>query len=205
MLHLRPLLGRQPGTALLRAPAAARDRPDPTAVAPGMTTSPLSALPLHSRVHHEAEAHDGADPVQRAAELAALHRAADAGQAAAAWVRDLAGRQSEEEHSRLLERVAEAITQASGREIIPGSEGLLTEELRYTLAADVVLGASHTSGTLPKLHPGERMPLIAVCALAAAFPSCVLGDLARELEVLAAELQAATAAGQAATAEMPAG
>ncbi|MFJ9846074.1 hypothetical protein ACIRYZ_37680 [Kitasatospora sp. NPDC101155] len=76
--------------------------------------------------------------------------------------------------------------------------------MRYTLAADVVLGASHTTGTLPELHPGERMPLIAVCALAAAFPSCVLGDLNRELEVLATELQAATAAGRTA-AEMPAG
>ncbi|MEU9131843.1 hypothetical protein AB0D08_27685 [Kitasatospora sp. NPDC048540] len=84
--------------------------------------------------------------------------------------------------------------------MIPGGDGQLTEELRYTLAADVVLGASHTTGTLPGLRPGERMPLIAVCALAAAFPSCVLGDLPRELEVLAAELEAATDAGRAAAA-----
>ncbi|MEV0537254.1 hypothetical protein [Kitasatospora sp. NPDC050463] len=117
-------------------------------------------------------------------------------------MRELAGRQGEEEHGRLLERVAEAIVQASSREIIPGSDGLLTEELRYTLAADGLLGASHTTGTLPELHPGERMPLIAVCAIAAAFPACVLGDLPRELEVLAAELEAATDAGR--TAEAPA-
>ncbi len=112
-------------------------------------------------------------------------------------MRELAGRQCEEEHGRLLERVAEAIVKASSREIIPGSDGLLTEELRYTLAADVVLGSSHTTGTLPELHDGERMPLIAVCAIAATFPSCVLGDLARELEVLAAEMEAATDAGRA--------
>jgi len=169
-----------------------------------MTTSPLSAQPLLSDAHDKTEAADGEDRAQRVVELAALHRAADAGEVAAAWVRELAGRQDEEEHGRLLERVAEAIAQASSREIIPGSDGLLTEELRYTLAADVVLGASHTTGTLPELHPGERMPLIAVCAIAAAFPSCVLGDLNRELEVLAVELDAATAAGRAA-AEMPAG
>ncbi|MGW6916280.1 hypothetical protein ACWGB8_21025 [Kitasatospora sp. NPDC054939] len=166
-----------------------------------MTTSALSALPLHSDTH-ETEALDGEDQVQRAAELAALHRVAGAGEAAAAWVRELVSRQGEEEHGRLLERVAEAIVRASSREIIPGSDGLLAEELRYTLAEDVVLGASHTTGTLPKLHPGERMPLITVCSIAAAFPSCVLGDLAHELEVLAAELEAATDASRAA--EVPA-
>jgi len=168
-----------------------------------MTTSPLSTQPLLSNTHDETEAFDCEDQAQRVAELAALHRAADAGEAAAVWVRELAGRQGEEEHGRLLERVAEAIVQASSREIIPGSDGLLTEELRYTLAADVVLGSSHTTGTLPDLHPGERMPLIAVCSIAAALPSCVLGDLVRELEVLATELEAATDTGRAA--KVPAG
>ncbi|MFJ6774828.1 hypothetical protein ACIQOV_28380 [Kitasatospora sp. NPDC091257] len=162
-----------------------------------MTTLPTAPLLLHTPALDEAKAPK--DQVQRAAELAALHRAAGAGEAAAAWVRELAGHQGEEDHGRLLERVAEAIAQASSREIIPGSNGLLTEELRCTLAADVVLGASHTTGTLPELHAGERMSLIAVCAIAAAMPSCVLGDLARELEVLAAELDAATAAGRAAS------
>ncbi|MER5642156.1 hypothetical protein ABT095_35105 [Kitasatospora sp. NPDC002227] len=166
-----------------------------------MTTSALSAPPLHSSAHDD-NVPNGEDQAQRAAELAALHRAADAGEEAAAWVRQLAGRQGEEEHGRLLERVAEAIVKASSREIIPGSDGLLTEELRYTLAADVVLGASHTTGTLPELHPGERMPLIAVCSIAATLPSCVLGDLVREVEVLAAEMEAATDAGRAA--ELPA-
>lgn len=83
--------------------------------------------------------------------------------------------------------------------MIPGGEGQLAEELRYSLGADVLLGATHT-GTLPDLAPGERMPLVAVCALAAAMPSCVLGDLARELALLADELDAATATGRAATA-----
>ncbi|MFI8085875.1 hypothetical protein ACIF6L_34435 [Kitasatospora sp. NPDC086009] len=164
-----------------------------------MTTSALSAPPPHSPANDDDVPHDD-DQAQRPAELAALHRAADAGEAAAAWVRELAGRQCEEDHARLLERVAEAIVQASSREIIPGSDGLLTEYLRYTLAADVVLGASHTTGTLPELHPGERLALVAVCALAAAFPSCVLGDLARELTLLADELAAATEAGRTATA-----
>ncbi|MFJ9953616.1 hypothetical protein [Kitasatospora sp. NPDC091207] len=44
------------------------------------------------------------------------------------------------------------------------------------------------------------MPLVAMCALAAAMPSCVLGDLPRELTLLADDLDAATAAGRAATA-----
>ncbi|MEU4588349.1 hypothetical protein AB0F92_40940 [Kitasatospora aureofaciens] len=42
------------------------------------------------------------------------------------WRRPAAGgRQREEDHGRLLERVAEAIVQVSSREIIPGSDGLL--------------------------------------------------------------------------------
>ena len=43
---------------------------------------------------------------------------------------------------------------------------------------------------------GERLPLAAVCALAAAMPGCALGNLTREL--LADDLDAATAAGLAA-------
>ncbi|MGW2542287.1 hypothetical protein ACWC5I_15800 [Kitasatospora sp. NPDC001574] len=115
-------------------------------------------------------------------------------------MRELAGRQGEEEHARALERVADAVVQVSGREIIPGGDGLLAEELRYTLAADVVLGASHTIGSLPELHRGERLALVAVCALAAALPSCVLSDLERELTVLAGELAGVTEAGRLATA-----
>ncbi|MEU1425326.1 hypothetical protein [Kitasatospora sp. NPDC005751] len=165
-----------------------------------MTTSLPAPVPLHTSALEEAEAPEGRKQARRAAGLAALHRAAEAGEAAARWVRGLAGRQCEEEHARLLERAAAAITRASGREIIPGSEGLLTEELRYTLAADMILGASHTTGTLPELHRGERLAPVTVCALAAALPSCVLGDLARELTLLAGELDAATEAGRSATA-----
>ncbi|MER5351881.1 hypothetical protein ABT093_16325 [Kitasatospora sp. NPDC002551] len=43
------------------------------------------------------------------------------------------------------------------------------------------------------------MPLVAVCALAAAMPSRVLGDLPRVLTPLGGELAAATTAGRAAT------
>ncbi|WP_406192337.1 hypothetical protein OH807_00750 [Kitasatospora sp. NBC_01560] len=166
-----------------------------------MTPSPLSWLPLPcSPDRAEDELASGSDDQALDPVLpAALHRGSDAGEAAAAWVRELAGRQCEEEHARALGRVAEAITWASSREIIPGSEGLLAEELRYTLAADVVLGASHTTGTLPELHAGERAALVTACALAAALPSCVLGDLERELTVLA-EVACAAEAGRLATA-----
>ncbi|MFJ6770159.1 hypothetical protein ACIQOV_04125 [Kitasatospora sp. NPDC091257] len=113
-------------------------------------------------------------------------------------MRVLAGHQDEEDHGRLLERVAEAIVRASSREIVPGSNGLLTEGPRYTLAADMVLGALYSTGTLPQLHPGERMPLIVVCSITTAFPSCVLGGLPRELGLLAAEFEAATVGRRAA-------
>jgi hypothetical protein len=131
--------------------------------------------------------------------LGALHRARDAGEAAAVWVRSLAGCQANEHHALVLERAAEAIERASHQEVIPGSEGQLAEELRYSLTADVLLGATHTA-TLPELAPGERIPLVAVCALAAAMPACVLGDLPRELTLLADELDAATTAGRTAAA-----
>ncbi|ARF83196.1 hypothetical protein ACIG0C_30020 [Kitasatospora aureofaciens] len=163
-----------------------------------MTTSPLSRLPspFPAEAEHQAAEHD--DQALDADQLAALHRARDTGEAAAAWVRSLASRQANEPHALVLERAAEAIERASHQEVIPGGDGELTEELRYSLAADVLLGATHTA-TLPDLAPGERIPLVAVCALAAAMPSCVLGDLPRELTLLADELDAATTAGRAAT------
>ncbi|MFF1908286.1 hypothetical protein [Kitasatospora sp. NPDC058218] len=130
----------------------------------------------------------------------ALALAADAGEAAAAWVRELAARQDDERHALVLGNAAEAIVHASAREVIPGGEGRLVEELRYRLAADVLLGATHT-GTLPELRTGERLALVAVCALAAAMPGCVLGDLERELTLLADELNATTAIGRAAATE----
>ncbi|MFD8757297.1 hypothetical protein ACFV0O_40945 [Kitasatospora sp. NPDC059577] len=84
-----------------------------------MTTSPPVPLPLHTPDLDGAEAFE--KQVQRAAGPAALHRGADAGEEAARWVRELAGRQCEEGHARALERVAEAITRASSREIIPAA------------------------------------------------------------------------------------
>ncbi|GAA1234172.1 hypothetical protein GCM10009665_25540 [Kitasatospora nipponensis] len=114
-------------------------------------------------------------------------------------MRELAGRQEDERHARALEHAAAGIERASHQEVIPGGDGQLAEELRYSLAADVLLGATYT-GTLPDLAPGERMPLVAVCALAAAMPGCVLGDLPRELTLLADELNAATTVGRTATA-----
>ncbi|MEV7603214.1 hypothetical protein AB0O91_38175 [Kitasatospora sp. NPDC089797] len=162
-------------------------------------TTPLSWLPLPSppgRAEDEpaSESDDQAlDPV----ELAALHRGRDAGEAAAGWVRERASRQEDERHALALEHAAAGIERASHQEVFPGGDGQLAEELRYSLAADVLLGAAHTA-TLPDLAPGERMPLVAVCALAAAMPSCVHGDLPRGLTLLADGLDAATAAGHAA-------
>ncbi|MFJ9612044.1 hypothetical protein ACIRS1_37500 [Kitasatospora sp. NPDC101176] len=70
---------------------------------------------------------------------------------------------------------------------------------RGLLLGQLALGATHT-GALPDLAPGERLPLVAVCALAAAMPSCVLGDPPREVTLLADGLDAATTADRTATA-----
>ncbi|MFF0416278.1 hypothetical protein ACFYUY_38345 [Kitasatospora sp. NPDC004745] len=114
-------------------------------------------------------------------------------------MRELAGRQEDERHALALEHAAAGIERAGHQEVIPGGDGQLAEELRYALGADVLLGATHT-GALPDLAPGERLPLVAVCALAAAMPSCVLGDLPREVTLLADGLDAATTADRTATA-----
>lgn len=165
-----------------------------------MTTTPMPSPAAHNE---SASPNDGAHPdedqAQREGARVALHRAVGAGEAAAAWVRELAGRQDEQGHGRVLLRAAAAIERASGPEVIPGSNGELVEELRHALAADVLLGATHTA-TLPELHPGERLALVAVCALAASMPGCAVGDLARELPLLADELDQAVAAGRIATA-----
>ncbi|WP_354645346.1 large conductance mechanosensitive channel protein MscL [Kitasatospora camelliae] len=58
----------------------------------------------------------------------------------------------------------------------------------------MLLGATHT-GALPDLGPGERLSLVAVCALAAAMPAAVLNAFPRELILLADELDAAIEAG----------
>ncbi|MFJ7913064.1 hypothetical protein [Kitasatospora sp. NPDC096204] len=122
---------------------------------------------------------------------------AEAGWRAAGWVRGLAGRQTQEAHRTVLGRAADAVEQACGREVVPGAEGQLDEELAYDLGAGVVTG-SPLATTLPDLAAGERVALAAVCALAAAMPSAVLGELARELPVLAATMDAAAEAGRTA-------
>lgn len=63
-----------------------------------------------------------------------LAEAGEAGRVAAGWVRELAARQAQERHRTVLER-------AAGREVVPGGDGQLDEELAYDLAAYVVTGS----------------------------------------------------------------
>ncbi|WP_328959055.1 hypothetical protein [Kitasatospora purpeofusca] len=97
----------------------------------------------------------------------------------------------------MLERAAGAVEQAATREILTDGDGQLDEELAYDLAAGVVTG-SPLAEDLPDLAVGERIALVAVCALATAMPCTVLNDLARELPALASTMDAATEAGRAA-------
>ncbi|MFF7459683.1 hypothetical protein [Kitasatospora sp. NPDC008115] len=126
-----------------------------------------------------------------------LAEAGEAGRRAAGWVRELAARQTQEAHRTVLGRAADAVEQACGREIVPGGEGQLDEELAYDLGAGVVTGSPLADG-LPELTAGERVALAAVCALAAAMPGAVLGELERELPALAATMDAAIEAGRTA-------
>ncbi|MFH8385237.1 hypothetical protein ACH4E7_30580 [Kitasatospora sp. NPDC018058] len=112
-------------------------------------------------------------------------------------MRQLAARQAEERNRAVLGRAADAIERAAGREVIPGGDGQPAEELAYDLAADVVTGSPYAQA-LPELVMGERIALVAVCALAAAMPRTVLGELERELPALAATMDAAVEAGLAA-------
>ncbi|MFE5586096.1 hypothetical protein [Kitasatospora sp. NPDC056531] len=104
-----------------------------------------------------------------------LALAAETGRRAGGWVRELVARQTDEWHRTVVERAADAIEQASGREIVPGGEGPLDEELHYGLTASVVTGSPFADG-LPVLEAGERVTLAAVCAVAAAMPGTVLND-----------------------------
>ncbi|MGW3185484.1 hypothetical protein ACWDD9_40060 [Kitasatospora sp. NPDC001119] len=131
-----------------------------------------------------------------------LAEAGEAGRRAAGWVRGLAERQVEERHRIVLGRAADAIERAAGREVVPGGEGQLDEELAYDLSAGVVTGSPYAE-ELPELAMGERIALVAVCALAAAMPGTVLGDLERELLALAATMDAAVEAGRAAAPNPP--
>ncbi|MGW2539892.1 hypothetical protein ACWC5I_03240 [Kitasatospora sp. NPDC001574] len=51
------------------------------------------------------------------------------------------------------------------------------------------------AGGVPDLAMGERIALTAACALAAAMPSSVLGNLERDLRTLAATMEAAATTG----------
>ncbi|MEU4303112.1 hypothetical protein [Kitasatospora aureofaciens] len=95
----------------------------------------------------------------------------------------------------MLERAADAIERAAGREVVPGGDGQLAEELAYDLAAGVVTGSPYAQA-LADLVMGERITLVAVCALASAMPGTVLGELERELPALVATMDAAVTAGQ---------
>ncbi|MEV6973236.1 hypothetical protein [Kitasatospora sp. NPDC093806] len=134
---------------------------------------------------------------QRHAANGLLAEAGEAGRRAAGWVRELAGWQTVEAHRAVLGRAADAVEQACGREVVPGREGQLDEELAYDLGAGVVTG-SPLAAALPELAVGERVALAAVCALAAAMPGAVLGELARELPALAVTMDAAIEAGRTA-------
>ncbi|MFF9646634.1 hypothetical protein [Kitasatospora aureofaciens] len=99
-----------------------------------------------------------------------LAEAAEAGRRAAGWVRELAGRQPEERHRIVLERAADAVEGACGREVALGGEGQLDQELAYDLSASIVTGNPYAE-ELPELSMDERIALAAVCEAAGAAPS----------------------------------
>ncbi|MFD8782521.1 hypothetical protein [Kitasatospora sp. NPDC059599] len=125
----------------------------------------------------------------------AIAAAGETGRRAAAWVRELAERQSAEGHRAVLEQAADAIEQTAGREIVPGGEGQPDDELRYALTAGLVTGNPYSGGRL-LLATGERIALVSVCALAAAMPRTVLCDLERELSRMDAAVSAVSSAAE---------
>ncbi|MBD0675481.1 hypothetical protein [Streptomyces sp. CBMA156] len=162
-----------------------------------MTTSPLYRLPVPASLHGSGDAAAGQSPTDELTdeERIALQVAAAAGERAAAWVRELARRQPVEAHGTVLDLVAGAVERATGREIVPYSDGLLVEELRERLDGYVLVGAT-APASVPKLAPGERIALAAVVSLAAAMPSTVLTWFERELPLLAQVMDEAVAAGR---------
>ncbi|MFJ6384611.1 hypothetical protein ACIQI7_31970 [Kitasatospora sp. NPDC092039] len=155
----------------------------------------MSVLPVAAEP--PAEDQEQREREQRHAVNGLLAGAGEAGRRAAGWVRDLAARQTEEAHRTVLGRAADAVKQARGQEVVPGGEGQLDEELAYDLGASVVTGSPLTAA-LPELAAGERVALAAVCAVGAAMPSAVLGELERELPALAATMDAAVGVGRTA-------
>lgn len=75
------------------------------------------------------------------------------------------------------------------REVVPGGERQLDEELAYDLATGVVTGSPYAEELLRAVD-GERIALIAVCAVTAVMPVSVLGEPERELPALAAAVAA---------------
>ncbi|MFD7731908.1 hypothetical protein ACFV6F_16155 [Kitasatospora phosalacinea] len=156
------------------------------------------ALPLPEQAVED-EDQEQLERERQHAENVLLAEADEAGRRGAGWVRELAARQAERWHQVVLERAADAVERACGPEAVPGGEGVLTEELAYDLAADVVTGSVCAEG-LPVLSAGERVALVAVCAVAAAMPAAVGGDgdAEREVPVLVSTMDAAVAAGRTA-------
>ncbi|MFI6158199.1 hypothetical protein ACIBCA_36545 [Kitasatospora sp. NPDC051170] len=159
-----------------------------------MTVLPVAAEPAAEDEDQEQREQQAVNEV--------LAEASEAGRRAAEWVRELAARQPEAGHRAVLGRAADAVERASGREVVPGGEGQLDEELVYDLGADVVAGSVVADG-LPVLVMGERIALVTVCSVAAAMPSSVLGDFESELPVLAAVMEAARVLGLEAAGRSP--
>ncbi|MGA5823556.1 hypothetical protein ACPC54_37535 [Kitasatospora sp. NPDC094028] len=148
-----------------------------------MTTTPSSPLSwldrADERYHGRGEAGKpgkASEPVLTAEERDALARVCVTGQIAAGWIRSLASRQHDGGNRLVLEQYAGAVEQVLGREIVPGGDGELVEELRYTLDAYVLLG-SVRSEHLPQLTGEERVALLAVGFAALSAPRAVLNDL----------------------------
>ncbi|MGK4586142.1 hypothetical protein [Kitasatospora sp. HPMI-4] len=131
----------------------------------------------------ESDDHQGPDDGLTEGEREAIAQASVTGQRAADWIRTLACRQNDEGNRQVLERYANAVEQVLRREIVPGGEGELTEELRYTLDAYVLRG-SVLAEHRPELTATERVALLAVGFTAASAPRVVLNDLAGDLVLL---------------------
>ncbi|RAJ31271.1 hypothetical protein K353_06175 [Kitasatospora sp. SolWspMP-SS2h] len=152
------------------------------------------------RIGHQAAPYEMDEREQRALTLAR-----EAGQEAAAWVRELAAHQIRPAHSRALLNAAEAIGVATSAAIVPGGDGQALDDLhRSWLLASSVIGTAYdpaahpdqASQSLPELTWPEWVALLAVCAAATAMPASVLGYCPPELEALAGALEAAVRSGQ---------
>ncbi|MFK0194516.1 hypothetical protein [Kitasatospora sp. NPDC090308] len=128
----------------------------------------------------------------------ALERARQAGQKAARWLREPAGRQAQHAHVQALLNAAEAVEVASGAAVVPGGDGEALDGLyRSWLLAPAVIGPAYNHDadqdrqTLPELSEAERVAAVAVCALAASMPGTVLGYCPPELDTLTSALEAA--------------